>query len=424
MRETRNLEFKENITDSFLKTVSAFANYGNGRIMFGVDDCGNVIGLADPADAAIRIENKINDAIKPQPEFKIDISDQTGILTLTVSEGNHKPYFYRSRAYKRGDSSTIEVDSLELSRLILDGSRQTFDAIPFRETEPSFQVLRQWISDKMGISEVNLDVLKTLELCDAHGDYNNAASLVADANKFPGIDIVIFGETISIIKNRYTISNVSVLRQFEEAMRIWEEQCTYEVVEGATRRMIETIPKEAFREAIANAIVHRTWDVEAHIKVSIYADRIDVSSPGGLPSGIGKEEYLSGRVSILRNPILGNLMYRLNVIERFGTGVTRIKEAYKGQGVSPIFSVGENSILITLPVVGKVPNLTEDEQKIYKCLSRNVSISSSQIIERSGFGKSKTLAILKRLMERGIIQMEGTGRGTKYLLTGEQGDFV
>lgn len=416
LRETYNLEFKESITDSFLKTVSAYANYRDGQILFGVNDAGTAIGLSNPSDAALRIENKINDSIFPCPEFIIDISEKTGVITLTVKEGDYKPYYYKSRAYRRNDSATVEVDTLELSRLILEGSRQTFDAIPTGDRNLSFQVLEQWVADKMGVPEITIEILKTLELCDKKGAYNNAAALVADHNTFPGIDIAIFGQTINIIKDRHIFSGVSVLQQFEKAMRLWEQYCTYEVIDGATRSTIETIPKEAFREAIANALVHRTWDVPAHIRVSVFPDRVEVSSPGGLPSGISAEEYLSGRISLLRNPILGNLMFRLSIIERFGTGVTRIREAYRSVRVSPRFTVGSNSILVILPAIPNTPKLTEDEERIYRSLSHTVPVSSSQIAAQSGFGKSKVLTLLKELIARGEVQVSGTGRGTKYFL--------
>ena len=69
MRETRILEFKETITNTFLKTVSAFSNYNGGMILFGVDDDGNVKGLPDVKQACLDIENKINDSILPQPNY-------------------------------------------------------------------------------------------------------------------------------------------------------------------------------------------------------------------------------------------------------------------------------------------------------------------------------------------------------------------
>lgn len=92
---------------------------------------------------------------------------------------------------------------------------------------------------------------------------------------------------------------------------------------------MEKIPEAAFREAIANALIHRAWDVEARIRVLMFDDRIEIVSPGGLPSGITEDEYLAGKLSVLRNRILANVFYRLGFVEIFRTGITRIKQLYE-----------------------------------------------------------------------------------------------
>ena len=173
------------------------------------------------------------------------------------------------------------------------------------------------------------------------------------------------------------------------------------------------IPEEAFREAIANALVHRMWDVEARINVAMFPDRIEITSPGGLPKGMHEEEYHRGGISILRNRIIGTVFLRLNMIERFGTGIRRIREAYAAGERQPTFDVGENSIRITLPVLQQKASLTEDE-KMVLALVKNRAMPSSAVAEASGFGRSKALAILKRLVSKGCIRTLGTGRGLKY----------
>ena len=111
MRETRILEFKETITNTFLKTVSAFSNYNGGTILFGVDDNGNVKGLPDVKQACLDIEKKINDSISPQPNYTLEIQNNDQTIKLTVKSGLQKPYLYKSKAYKRNDTATIEVDT-------------------------------------------------------------------------------------------------------------------------------------------------------------------------------------------------------------------------------------------------------------------------------------------------------------------------
>lgn len=130
MKETRTLEFKETITNTFLKTVSAFSNYDGGTIYFGIDDNGNIKGLSDLKQSCLDIENKINDNISPQPTYTLEIQNNERLIKLTVKSGLQKPYLYKAKAYKRNDTATIEVDTLEFSRLILEGKNISFEELP------------------------------------------------------------------------------------------------------------------------------------------------------------------------------------------------------------------------------------------------------------------------------------------------------
>ena len=414
MRETRILEFKETITNTFLKTVSAFSNYDGGEILFGVDDDGNIKGLSDVKQACLDIENKINDSISPQPNYTLEIQNNDQTIKLSVKSGLQKPYLYKSKAYKRNDTSTIEVDTLEFSRLVLEGKNIRFEELPCKDQELSFEILQSNLKEKIQIETFNKDTLKTLNLYDDVNGFNNAAGLLADKNHFPGIDIVKFGENISIIQKRITFENTSVLDIYEKALSVFRDYYQYEVIQGADRKMVEKIPEAAFREAIANALIHRVWDVDLQIRVSMFDDRIEVVSPGGLPSGITEDEYLSGKLSVLRNRNLANVFYRLGFVEIFGTGITRIKQVYSEASVKPSFEVSENAIQIVLPVYEESTNLTEDEKVVYKLLSENMLKSMSEIAPYISFGKSKTTKLLKDMEQKGVIAIEGKGKGTKY----------
>ncbi|MCI5995985.1 MAG: putative DNA binding domain-containing protein [Blautia sp.] len=416
MRETRTIEFKETITNTFLKTVSAFSNYDGGTIFFGIDDDGNVKGLPDVKQSCLDIENKINDSISPQPNYTLETQNNDQTIKLTVKSGVQKPYLYKSKAYKRNDTATIEVDTLEFSRLILEGKNIRFEELPCKEQKLSFEVLHHKLKESIQIETFNQDTLKTLNLYDNVNGYNNAAGLLADHNHFPGIDMVKFGENISIIQKRATFENISVLDVYDKSIDVFRDYYQYEVIQGADRKKIEKIPEAAFREAIANALIHRVWDVESQIRVLMFDDRIEVVSPGGLPSGITEEEYLSGRISVLRNRNLANVFYRLGFVEIFGTGIIRIKQLYEEGLKKPDFEVSENTIKIVLPVFEKNLNLTEDERTIYKILSKTMLKSISEIAPYAPFGKSKTTQLLKDMGQKGVIIVEGRGRGTKYII--------
>ena len=415
MKETRQLEFKSDISNTFLKTVSAFANYDGGQIIFGVGDTGERIGLKDPAETCLAIENKINDAIRPQPQYELSVNEKDKTVTLTVEAGPAKPYTYKSKAYRRNDTATIEVDELELSRLILQGRNIHYEELPADTQELSFSELERRAKQEIGIKSLNKDILKTLNLYHDGEGYNHAAELLADHNHFPGMDIARFGEDISIILKRAVLEKESILSELEKAVELYRDYYQYEEIRGMDRVKVENIPEEAFRETIANALIHRTWDVNAQIRVLMFEDRIEVSSPGGLPAGLSEEEYLKGNISMLRNPILGNVFYRLHIVEILGTGIIRIKEAYKESQKKPVFEVFENSIKVTLPVISSI-NLNADEAVVYDVLRKNYPKSISEIMEEVPFGKSKTAALLKRMVENHYVTIVGSGRGTKYKL--------
>ena len=413
MKETRQLEFKSDISNTFLKTVSAFANYDGGQILFGVGDTGEKIGLKDPAETCLAIENKINDSIRPQPQYELSVNEKDKIVTLTVEAGPAKPYTYKSKAYRRNDTATIEVDELELSRLILQGRNIYYEELPADTQELSFLELERRAKQEIGIKSLNKDILKTLNLYHDGEGYNHAAEFLADHNHFPGIDIARFGEDISIILKRAVLEKESILSELEKAVELYRDYYQYEEIRGMDRVKVEKIPEEAFRETIANALIHRTWDVNAQIRVLMFEDRIEVSSPGGLPAGLSEEEYLKGNISMLRNPILGNVFYRLHIVEILGTGIIRIKEAYKESQKKPVFEVFENSIKVTLPVISSI-YLNGDEATVYAVLRKNYPKSISEIMEEVPFGKSKTAALLKRMVENHYVTIVGSGRGTKY----------
>lgn len=368
-KEDYNIEFKVEVTNTFGKTVSAYANYNDGEIVFGIDDDGEII------------ENIVNDSMSLVP--------------------------------------TLKVDRLELRWLVLEGINIDYEEAKAPSQEISFTILENKLKEKAGIEMINLDILRTLNLYSADGYYTIAGELLADVNniKFPGIDIVRLGKDINQISHRETVDQRSLLSQYDRVIELFEQYYQYEEIEGYQRVKKELIPKEAFREGLANAIIHRVWDTNSYIRVPMYDERIEISSPGGLPEGISKGEYLYGNVSILRNPIIAGVFYRLDIIEKFGTGITRINTEYKGSLSKPNFHIGENSIQIILPIINvNHSGLSEDEIAICNLLKNEIELSRREFDETFGFDKSKTIRIINSLIEKNIIQKFGYGPGTTYRL--------
>ena len=418
-KESYNLEFKEEVSKTFLKTVSAYANYNDGEIIFGIDDNGNLLGIEGSKEESLRIENMINNSLVPVPNFEIKVKEvgSKAMILLEVKKGKDTPYYFKGRAYKRADTSTVEVDRFELRRLAMEGINMDYEDRKASSQDLSFNILESRLREEAGVEKINLDILKTLNLYNKEGYYNIAGELFADKNDiaFSGIDIVKFGKDINKIQYRKTISNVSLLTQLDRAIEIFEQYYLYEEIDGYNRIKKELIPKEAFRESLANAIVHRVWDTNSYIQIAMYEDRIEINSPGGLPAGISKEEYLYGNISVLRNPIIAGVFNRLNIIEKFGTGIARINEEYRHSIAKPDFDVSENRIRIVLPItkIDKL-DLSKDEHFIYGLLKENLELSRREIDLETGFEKSKTLRILNSLVDKNVVIKIGSGAAVTY----------
>ena len=396
--EHASLEFKSNYTKTFLKTVSAYANYGDGEIIFGIDDNGHVVGVEDSDSLCQRIENAVNDGVEPMPRYQLDQLTREGknIVILKVLEGPDKPYCYNGKAYRRSHASTLQVDSSELRHLVLEGMNLSFEESLSSDQALSFSILDNKLKDKFDIENIDNRVYKTLELMDRKGNFNNAAAVLADDNTFPGVDIVRFGRNQDTFMERLTTDNSSAFKLYDDALNMFMRYYVYEVIDGTIRKTKSLVPENAFREALANALVHREWDIHARIRVSFFEDSIEVVSPGGLPRGVTEQDYLAGKLSVLRNPIIANVFARLGYIERFGTGIPRIIASYDQSVFKPHFSITASSIAITLPVVKQQYSLDANEAEILELLRENGELPRTSIQNQLSMDRNTVLRTLTR----------------------------
>ena len=148
----------------------------------------------------------------------------------------------------------------------------------------------------------------------------------------------------------------------------------------------------------------------------MYNDKMVITSTGGLPDGVTKEEYLESMISMPRNPFLASIFLRLGIIEALGTGIRRIKDSYKGSVTQPQFEVSPDLIQVTLPVKTQSRVLlTPDEEVILEAVQHGMS-TTTKINGSVGFSRSKTLQLINSLVDKGYLIKEGKGRATRYLL--------
>lgn len=413
--ESSTLEYKESVSSrTYLKTVSAFANYQNGEIKFGIADNGDILGIPDPEQAALDLENQINDNIKPRPHYNISIDSDSCVITVKVLKGKNVPYRYKDKSYRRNGTSTVEVDDYELNQLILRGNNLEFCDLPSNIQDLHFSIFSSYWNTLYSLP-VNQDLLATLGSFEAD-EYSNTAELLADENSFPGISVVQFGKNVSQIEARFDIENNSVLKIFDDTIQTITNLISYEEIAGIYRELKTKVPIIALRETLVNAIVHRDWSIPAPVQVEIYPDKLTILSPGGLPKSMSEEEYLYSNRSIPRNTQLTIVFLRLNLIEKLGTGLRRVRKEYEPCLKKPVFTVFPNSILVELPFVNSNDSLNEDQALIIRLLQQNSPLKRKQMQEQSGFSQSKITRILRDLLLSGIIEKANSGPKTEYRL--------
>lgn len=417
LKENNSLEFKEKVSSTLFKTISAFANYNDGKILIGIADDGSIVGVENVQALKLSIENAINDTVSPRPEYEINeiIYDKKIIIEINIKKGRNAPYLYKGDAYRRMDTSTVKINENELFDLLLKKRNLTYDASDSNNQELHFDDLEKIMNEKLNITKTDINVLISLGL-NKGGKYNIAAELLSNQNGIANsfIDIVKFGNSTSIFIDRNRYEKCSVITQYQETINMFQlHYKPFQVVEGFERVTKVKIPEVAFREAVANAIVHRDYLAHGGIQISMFANRIEIDSPGGLPEGMTKENYLNELVSIPRNPVLAGVFYRLGIIELFGTGIRRIMDAYIGNEMKPNIVISESRIKIVLPVIHYSENIS-DEEKVINYLSI-INVAERKDIEKMlDLNKSKTISIINGLLKQEKIVKIGSGPGTKY----------
>lgn len=416
--ESKTTELKEKYTKSVLKTVSAFSNYNEGLIYIGIRDNGDIVGLGNINNEKIDIENAINTSVTPKPFFDINVIEvnNKSILEIIVYKGDNGPYYYQNTAYMRNDTSTIPVDGINLTRLILKSKNLTYDRLTSDVKELNFKYLERKLKSVLNIDDVNKAILITLGLY-SDESFNNAALLLSDDGKINQsfIDIARFKLDTNTFLDRKRFEHKSLLQYFDETMDEFKIRYQpYQIVDGIQRTTKELIPLIAFREALTNAIIHRDYLLNAGVQIAMFENRIEIASPGGLMEGIAEEQFYKGLSSLSRNPIITNVFFRLEIIEQFGTGVNRIIDSYKPYKIHPSFEILKHQIRIILPVTNFDYARLEKKEAITSYLKAFPKSPRQSIENATKIEKSSLIRRLNELEQSGTIYKNGSGPSTVY----------
>jgi ATP-dependent DNA helicase RecG len=261
--------------------------------------------------------------------------------------------------------------------------------------------------------------LKTLHLINEDDIYTNLGLLLSDQCTHTIKAAVFEGKEKVIFKDRREFTG-SLLKQLNDAFSyISQYNRVRAEFTGLHRNDKKDYPEEALREALLNALVHREYSYSASTLISIFDDRIEFVSIGGLVKGINLSDIMLG-VSATRNERLANIFYRLTLIEAYGTGVPKILNSYKSFALQPEIITSDNAFKIILPNKNEEPHdfdLNSDEKRIIGLLGRLEKITRKDVEAELDISQTMAGRILKGMVNKQLIETLGRGKNTSYVLT-------
>ena len=437
--ENKTTEFKREYVEDIKNTIIAFANCDGGTLYIGVDDDGTVYGVDDVDGTMLRVTNAVRDAVRPDitmfVEFRSDVMDEKPVVCVSVQRGTARPYYLHGKGirpegvYVRQGASTVPATDAAILHMIKDTGGDSYEAARSLNQQLTFNKAADFFQKRK--VEFGRTQMRTLHLIGEDDMYTNLAFLLSEQCTHM-IKLAVFeGSKKSVFKDRRELSG-SLLEQLEEAFDYIDRyNRTRAEFSGLDRLDMRDYPTEAIREALLNAIVHRDYSFSGAALISIFEDRMEFVTIGGLVKGITLDDVKLG-VSVLRNEYLANTFYRLRLIEAYGTGILKINECYDDYAVKPIIETTSNAFKITLPntnfhaeeqktpdnfKTGSSTSVTKKEERMNAVLELcrdKGSVIRSDIEMALGVSQSTAILLLRELTDEGVLMKKGKTKNLRY----------
>ena len=332
-------EFKT--TPSHLgREICAFANAAGGRLLIGVDDQGRKIGLKN----INRVKSEVQSIARNiDPPLLLDFEPVENVLVVSVPSGPNKPYSSNGIFYIREAANSQQMKRDEIREFFFREGLIRFDEQPCLKFDlqrdfdtRKYRDFIQAAAIPKGLAQK--DVLRNLQVLTDQGLTNAGALLFSKkVSQFflqASLTCALFQGTSKTKVLDHAIFQGSVTENYQNAISYLKSHLNTEyVIKGGPREEILELPEEALREALLNALAHRDYRSTSDIQVHIFQDRVEISNPGGLVSGLRLKDL--GRVSRPRNLLLFSLTARMDLVEHIGSGIKRIREALASYGLEP-----------------------------------------------------------------------------------------
>lgn len=214
----------------------------------------------------------------------------------------------------------------------------------------------------------------------------------------------------------------TVIEQFYQAYNFIVNRLSKSFTIKGPKRIEELeLPQEAIREILVNAIVHRSYNIQAPTKIAIFDNRVEIFTPGNFPGPITIANLCAG-LTYIRNTALAKILRHAGLIETLGTGFQTLFESYAQKELpTPEVIEGENYVKCILPRRSashngrQAHNLDSDAQRILHLFVSGHEISMAAILKNTNLARATAGRKLKQLIEQGFIKQIGVGKVTRYI---------
>src|SRR3989338_10154947 len=445
--ETQEVELKQSFHSSqdFSKLMCGFANTQGGMIIVGVNAKKVIIGIKEDVD---ELQQKISASAQAVshplvPDIQVHTIDGKKVVAIVIQKAIDNTFHtFQGAIYVKVGSTLKKFEGNQLVDFLRNKQILCFDEISSDATLDDLDVgkIKEYLKtrnqeDFLKQNSVE-NFLLSSKLATKNGNLNikNATALffTKEPEKFfPQIEINLAQfdgvEPVKIISHQLIQSDP--VNSIEKSLSFVKKNLSksIEITDKAKREEKFEYPIDVVREAIVNAVAHRDYFSKDAIKIYLFSNRIEITSPGSLPFGLPRE--LFGTLTVRRNPIIYRLLRDYDYVEGLGSGVPRMINSMREQGLKdPEFGIYEHFFRIFLynlkgsqKPIEEYADLNERQKKAVEFLKKHKSLKTKKYMELNNTSFGTAIADITELLKFKYVKKVGSYRGAYYVLNEERG---
>ncbi|MBU4352292.1 MAG: putative DNA binding domain-containing protein [Nanoarchaeota archaeon] len=444
--ETQEVELKQSFHSSqdLSKLICGFANTQGGMIIIGVNTKRTIIGVKEDVD---ELQQKISasaQAVSPPlvPDIQVHRIEGKKVIAIVVQKAIDSIFHtFHGAIYVKVGSTLKKFEGNQLVDFLRNKQILCFDEISsdatiddldiekikeYLQTRNQEEFLKQnsvenfLLNSKLAAKNGNLKIKNATVLFFGKEPEKFFPQIEIKLAQFDGV------EPVKIISHQLIQSDS--VSSIEKSLSFLKKNLSksIQITDKAKRHEKYEYPLEVIREAIVNAVAHRDYFSKDSIQIYLFTNRIEITSPGSLPTGLPKE--LFGTLSVRRNPIVYHLLRDYGYVEGLGSGVPRMINAMRNHGLrDPEFGIYERFFRIVLhneqskqKPIEEYADLNERQKKCIEFLKKYKSIKTKKYEELNNTSFGTAIAEITELLKFKYLKKVGSFRGAYYVLNEEK----